>query len=125
MTRRTLPTMPWWGWLLIVWGPATAGAGVIIGAVIRQRNRETWTPQLDAPIWRDSDLYPRTLPTDRPGLAGAILALGFAATEDQARGWLRQCRLRGATDTELAELWARWQADNTPHRLSTNPEDDL
>jgi hypothetical protein len=43
------------------------------------------------------------------GVAGAFLAMGFAATRETAQQWADVAAERGATPDDLAAAWAAWE----------------
>lgn len=102
-----LPTVPWWGWLLIVWGPASAAAAVIIGGIIRNRNRQTYTPQLDVPLWRGTDL-------PQPGDLMPTIITSRCTLADPPQ----------VTFTE-GQVWLRWDDAGVTVRLDPDEAGDL
>jgi hypothetical protein len=109
------------GWLIgaAVWGALAyvgarlLGRGVHIADVReRQAAAEPWVAQLDAPLWRGTDLEAWSpsarLPDPDGNLAGAILGLAFATDETTARYWLSVCARRGADAGTLRDLEAEW-----------------
>lgn len=119
-----LGRVPWWAWALIGWLGGCVLVAVVWVRVMRHRP-EAPTPQLDDPLYRGTDLerlgaaideddsalptLPGVVPFDLPG---AILALGYATTEDGARYWLAQCARRGADADLLRELRDLWEQDH-------------
>jgi hypothetical protein len=93
---------------------------------LRWRHRPAdYTPQLDAPLWRGTDLPDPDGPAPTESLAGSIMALGYATDETSARYWLAQCARRGADWPLLRQLWRAWEADQARnvHRIHTHSEE--
>jgi hypothetical protein len=95
-------------WCAVAYALARAlGRGVHIADVRdRQRRAQPYVAQLDASLWRGTDLDPPRMSGD---LAGAILGLAYATDDTTARYWLAMCARRGATPAQLAELEANWR----------------
>jgi hypothetical protein len=111
--------------LAAAWCAAATAVAVAIGRAVRLADRRpTYVPQLDAPLWRDTDL-PAPSPADG-SLAGAILGLAYATDETTARYWIAVAARRGATwdmQRELLDAWQQLDNDNVT-RLTTDPKDD-
>lgn len=130
---------------LITAGVLLGGLAVAAAVYLRTMCRPGWTPQLDVPLWRGTDLPdpggdlihetwdewplpvdPAPDPVDElpPGLPGAILGLAYARTESEARGWLQTCADRGATWELQRDLWATWQDEHRPNVIYLDPPED-
>ncbi len=107
-----------------------------LAAVFRRLWRRLWrprppayTPQLDVPLWRGTDLAP--LPdvplgdVEHPWPGGALLHLAHVTDETAARYWLAVYARRGATQDDLRDAWDEWQRQQQSNvtYLHTDPED--
>jgi hypothetical protein len=108
--------------LLILAGAAWAGlagaVAVVVGRSIRHADQRdaaarAYVRQLDAPLWRGTDMPDPDGPTATENPGGAILALSMATDETSARYWLAMCARRGIEQPTLDELWRQWVIEHS------------